>query len=449
MQPSIMPGDAVKVFFSYAREDEALRDQLAKHLKILERNGVITSWHDRCILPGDERDNQINSNLQTANIILLLISSDFLASDYCWDVEITKAMARHEAKEAFVIPVILRQSSWSSAPFGRLQALPKNAVPVTDVKTWPTIDDAFANIAEGIRKAANEIRHQKLEKYRNEVRLFLDEVGGKISAFGRRFLDALSTNSGLTPEDAIAIEQEELKKVSLKIDAIDRYSKALADALQDENPLGEVIRRQLKRFQNLLQLSDEEVLEIEAIISDPDPPIIDPPIVDPPIINPPIVNPKELIECDLSSLLFLKNIRDPNGDWSYTLEKIGKMNSLLESRVFELYWLLTSKGSNAPSQGDLMILNQRARVTHIVEMLDNEVRKTEAGYFRWVRIVWMPKQNDWHQLPHQREILGFEPPRFGGGATYSFNSPNFGKFHAAWDNISAFQRHIFEVLKSY
>lgn len=444
-----MSGDAVKVFFSYAHEDEVLRNELAKHLKILERNGVITSWHDRRILPGDEWDHQINSNLQTANIILLLVSPDFLASNYCWDVEITTAMARHESKEACVIPVILRQSIWSSAPFGKLQALPKNAAPVTDVKTWPTIDDAFANIAEGIRKAANEIRHQKVEKYRNEVRLFLDEVGGEISAFGRSFLDALSTNFGLAPEDAMTIENEELQKIRLKIDAIDRYSKALVNALQDENPLGEVIRRHLKRFQHLLQLSDEEVLEIEAIISDPDPPIIIPPTIDPPIINPPIVNPKELSECDSSRLLFLKNIRDPNGDWSYTLERIGKMNNSPESRIFELYWLLTSKGSNTPSQGDLMILNQRARVTHIVEMLDDEVRKTEAGYFRWVRIVWMPKQNDWIQLPHQRDVLGFEPPRFGGGATYSFNSPNFGKFHAAWNSLSDFQQHIFEVLKHY
>lgn len=147
--------DAVDVFFSYAHEDEQLRDKLAKHLKLLERTGVIKSWHDRQILPGQEWDGEIDENLKTADIILLLVSDDFLASDYCWDVEVTQAMERHEAKDACVIPIILREVDWTKAPFGKLQALPKNAEPVTN---WTNQDQAFTDIAKGIRKVAESLK---------------------------------------------------------------------------------------------------------------------------------------------------------------------------------------------------------------------------------------------------------------------------------------------------
>ncbi|MBE7380707.1 MAG: toll/interleukin-1 receptor domain-containing protein [Leptolyngbya sp. SIO1E4] len=160
----------------------------------------------------------------------------------------------------------------------------------------------------------------------------------------------------------------------------------------------------------------------------------------------PDVNRKELYECEPSKLLFIKNVRDPNGGWAYTLDRIQQMGASLESRVFELFWLPTSKGARSASKGDLMILNQHAKVTHVVEMLDDEIRKNDAGYFRWVQIVWLPAQKDWSQLPHQREILGFEPPTIGGGATYSFASPNFGKFRAAWENLGSFQQHVFKML---
>ncbi|MCC5646944.1 toll/interleukin-1 receptor domain-containing protein [Nostoc sp. CHAB 5824] len=130
-----MPEVSLKLFFSYSHKDETLRDELAKHLTILERQSVISSWHDRKILPGEEWDHQINDNLNTADIILLLISSDFLFSKYCWDVEVKKAIERHHAGEACVIPVILRSVDWSGATFAKLQALPKNAEPVVS-RNW-------------------------------------------------------------------------------------------------------------------------------------------------------------------------------------------------------------------------------------------------------------------------------------------------------------------------
>ncbi|MEH2042696.1 GUN4 domain-containing protein [Nostoc sp.] len=163
-----MPEVSLKLFFSYSHKDEALRDELAKHLSILERQGVISSWHDRKILPGEEWDYQINDNLNTADIILLLISSDFLFSKYCWDVEVKKAIERHHAGEACVIPVILRSVDWNGAPFGKLQALPKNTEPVVS-RNWHNQDEAFTDVARGIRAAAEKLKKERDERQKQEA----------------------------------------------------------------------------------------------------------------------------------------------------------------------------------------------------------------------------------------------------------------------------------------
>lgn len=144
----------VSVFFSYSHKDERLRDRLATHLSMLQNEKVIESWHDRKISAGTEWAQAIDDNLNSADIILLLISADFLASQYCYDIEMKQAIARHEAREARVIPIILRPVDWSGAPFGKLQAFPTNAKAVT---AWSNQDKAFTNIAQGIRQAAKEM----------------------------------------------------------------------------------------------------------------------------------------------------------------------------------------------------------------------------------------------------------------------------------------------------
>jgi TIR domain-containing protein len=147
------PGRPIAVFFSYAHEDEGLRDELAKHLRLLERQRIIAGWHDRRITGGAEWAGAIDDNLHKANIVLLLVSADFLASNYCYDAEVQYALDRHAAGEARVIPIILRPVDWHSAPFGKLQFLPKDGRPVT---TWTHQDEAFADIARGIRSVAEE-----------------------------------------------------------------------------------------------------------------------------------------------------------------------------------------------------------------------------------------------------------------------------------------------------
>lgn len=138
----------VSVFYAYAREDESLRSELEKHLAMMKRQRLVEDWHDRKIGPGREWEGEIDAHLNTAQIILPLISPGFLASDYCYDVEMKRAMERHEAREARVIPVILRPCDWKNAPFAKLQVLPRDGKAVT---AWSNKDEAFLSVVEGIR----------------------------------------------------------------------------------------------------------------------------------------------------------------------------------------------------------------------------------------------------------------------------------------------------------
>jgi hypothetical protein len=138
------------IFFSYSHKDEDFRDRLETHLAMLKQLGLIEAWHDRRILAGDNVDHNISANLESADIILLLVSSDFLASKYCYDVEVVRAMERHEAGDARVIPIILRHCDWREAPFGKLLAAPKDGKPI---KSWPDIDEAFLDVTKHIRAA--------------------------------------------------------------------------------------------------------------------------------------------------------------------------------------------------------------------------------------------------------------------------------------------------------
>ncbi|VVD62895.1 hypothetical protein PPN31114_00195 [Pandoraea pneumonica] len=138
------------LFFSYCHADEDLRDQLEVHLSMLKRNGLIETWHDRRIVAGDNIDNSISEQLEGADVILLLVSADFINSAYCYSKEMSRALERSRNGEARTIAVILRQCDWQTAPFADMLALPKDARPVT---SWPNRDEAFTDIAKAIRKS--------------------------------------------------------------------------------------------------------------------------------------------------------------------------------------------------------------------------------------------------------------------------------------------------------
>jgi flagellar basal body-associated protein FliL len=150
----------IKLFISYSHKDEDLRKELVKHLTILKRQNVIELWHDRDIESGAEWNKEIEQHLNEAQIILLLISNDFIASDFCWDKEMERAMQRHKAGGAVVIPILLRSCDWSGAPFGNLQGLPKDMKPVKD---WADRDQAFTNIARDIRKQVEKLTSKSVE----------------------------------------------------------------------------------------------------------------------------------------------------------------------------------------------------------------------------------------------------------------------------------------------
>ena len=140
------------VIMPYSHADEDLRNELEKHLAALKRQGAITTWHDRRIAPGDELHGQISDQLDRADIILLLVSADFIASDYCYDVEMSRALERHHRDEASVIPVILRPCDWKQTPFGGLMAVPKDGKPVVE---HSNLDHGFLEVAQAVRRAAD------------------------------------------------------------------------------------------------------------------------------------------------------------------------------------------------------------------------------------------------------------------------------------------------------
>lgn len=147
----------IRIFFSYAHEDEKFREELEKHLSFLKRSKKIIGWHDRRISAGANWEQEINDNIDQSQIILMLISPDFINSDYCFETESIRALEKHGKGEALVIPIIIRPCLWTETPFKNLQALPTDGVPVS---TASNPDEAWLNVAQGLLEVVN----QRLER---------------------------------------------------------------------------------------------------------------------------------------------------------------------------------------------------------------------------------------------------------------------------------------------
>lgn len=144
----------VRVFISYSHRDEDLRREMDTHLRGLQRQGLVEVWHDRKINPGEEWAGRIDEELGRSQIIVLLISADFIASDYCHEIEMTRALKMHEAGVARVVPVILRDCYWEGEAFSKLQALPSEAKALTN---WPNRDSAWLDVVRGIVRAIRQL----------------------------------------------------------------------------------------------------------------------------------------------------------------------------------------------------------------------------------------------------------------------------------------------------
>jgi len=153
--------DAIKIFYSYSRKDLDTRNRLENHLAALRRANRINTWHDLELEAGTEWEPAILNKLDTADIILLLVSSDFIASAYCYGTELKRAIARHIEGTARVIPIILRPCDWnhSYVPFSKLNVLPTHAKPIT---SWADQEEAFTIVAQQIRLTVDQLRAKKL-----------------------------------------------------------------------------------------------------------------------------------------------------------------------------------------------------------------------------------------------------------------------------------------------
>ncbi len=214
-----------KVFFSYSHADEALRDELEKQLAILKRQKIIEVWHDRRLSAGDEFDQVISDHIQNDDIILLLVSPDFLNSDYCYDKEMEMAMTRHNKGDATVIPVILRCCDWKSTSFGKLLATPPDG---RAVSSWADKDEAFFEVAKAIRKAAGKYSIAFSEN-NQDTDYSLDSES--ISIHKSQF-----DNSGLKPRTSnlrLRKEFTEQDKDSFRVDFFDYLGEFFKNSLNE------------------------------------------------------------------------------------------------------------------------------------------------------------------------------------------------------------------------
>ncbi|HZI86818.1 MAG TPA: toll/interleukin-1 receptor domain-containing protein [Pyrinomonadaceae bacterium] len=254
------PSSGVKVFYSYAREDEKLREELEKHLTTLRRAQIIESWHDRDIAAGSDWQKSIDANVNSADIILLLVSPDFIFSPYINAVELTRALERHSKEEAVVIPVIMRPIDWEDAPFAQLQALPRDGVPVTRWKDGQ--DDAFYDISRGIKKVARQILAKRDQKNQDSVKpsvylaetddpdltKYRDGIAAELQAHGHLVLpDTILPDESPDFENVV---QDFLKRSKLSVHLVGaRYGKAVVgtndtSASMIQNTLAEERRKQ-------------------------------------------------------------------------------------------------------------------------------------------------------------------------------------------------------------
>lgn len=144
---------AWRVFYSYSHKDSDLRERLATYLAPLKQQQKISEWHDRKIEPGSNWDTEIDAQLNSADLILLLVSADFLASEYCFGAEVEKALVRLKRGEVKVVPVLLKPCLWEESRFSELQIIPRDAKAIT---SWVSVDEALKDVASELRKLVSE-----------------------------------------------------------------------------------------------------------------------------------------------------------------------------------------------------------------------------------------------------------------------------------------------------
>ena len=188
----------IEVFISYAHKDESLRQALDDHLALLKSRHLIDAWHDRRIESGGNWAKAIDKHLSSARLILLLVTPAFIRSEYCMGFEFKQALKREPTGEASIIPIIMKESDYSGAPFGHLKELPTDGLaPGRSVtgKKWKNRDEALRDVTTGIRLRLEALRAQRVVNQATRVyrakaghapsRSDRTEIAGLVQTFGR------------------------------------------------------------------------------------------------------------------------------------------------------------------------------------------------------------------------------------------------------------------------
>jgi len=245
-----MERSPIEVFFSYSREDKPLRDKLEIHLSSLRQQGVISSWHDRQIVAGSEWEEEIDRHMKTANIILLLISPDFVASKYCYEIELQKAIARHEAREAHVVPILLRPvARWQSLPFAKLQLYPSGGMPITE---WTNQDRAFVDVVEGIHNLVDQLLAKREQERQAQEQQEQEQLRQEQKQEQRRIAEIQRRQAEATEREKQAKRAEEqaklrAKQAKLEQDKQEEQAREKEQARKDKEKQAKKEREQARR----------------------------------------------------------------------------------------------------------------------------------------------------------------------------------------------------------
>jgi formylglycine-generating enzyme required for sulfatase activity len=267
--------EPIKVFLSYSHKDEELRQELISHLSGLQHQGLIEPWHDRNISAGSEWADQIDQNLEQADIILFLVSADFIDSRYCYGIEMKRALERHHAKTACTIPVIIRKCNWESTDLHQLNGIPRDNRPVT---SWGddkyARDEAWTEISEEIGKVAKQIQEARntqqitatqkaktIQAFRAKAESFYKD--GVISPGERALLDLEGKHLGLDKPEAEAILEAVKTAYQQHKDNLEKYRQTLLAEWAGQDELRAEQWELLQQLQTALGISDTEVEQIK------------------------------------------------------------------------------------------------------------------------------------------------------------------------------------------
>ncbi len=204
----------LNVFISYSHKDKLFKDDLDKHLQPLKRQKIIDVWYDSEILPGYEWEHEIKRNLENSEVILLLVSPDFLASEYCYSDEMYEALERNHNGDLKVIPILIRECDWRNTPFANLQFFPSNAKPITKFKNR---DEAFMNVVSHI-KSIIEHRFQDSKDTRKQIKILESQLEN-----GKEGVNEIEVIEALIESYSRINRQDKVKEFTTKRDKLKFY----------------------------------------------------------------------------------------------------------------------------------------------------------------------------------------------------------------------------------